>query len=122
MAGVRGPVEDIATRAALPRPASRCGRERARSTLPAAHNAFVYVYEGVANVGEGASSELLRGDLGVTTLGGGKVRVAAPQAAARLIFVAGKPLNEPVAKYGPFVMNTQAQIIEAVEDFRSGRF
>ena len=119
--GVRGPVEDIATEPLYLDLHLDAGAS-AQIDVPAAHNAFVYVYEGVAKVGEGASAELLRGDLGVTTLGGGKVRVAAPQAAARLIFVAGKPLNEPVAKYGPFVMNTQAQIIEAVEDFRSGRF
>ncbi len=119
--GVRGPVEDIATEPLYLDLHLDAGAS-AQIDVPAAHNAFVYVYEGVAKVGAGASAELLRGDLGVTTLGGGKVRVAAPQAAARLIFVAGKPLNEPVAKYGPFVMNTQAQIIEAVEDFRSGRF
>jgi len=64
---------------------------------------------------------LLRGDLGV--LGRGEtVRIAAPHAAARLILVAGKPFNEPVAKYGPFVMNTQQQIVQAIEDFRAGRF
>jgi quercetin 2,3-dioxygenase len=118
--GVRGPVEDIATEPLYLDLHLDAGAS-AEIDVPSAHNAFVYVYEGVAKVGEGASAELLRGDLGVTTLGG-KMRVAAPQAAARLIFVAGKPLNEPVAKYGPFVMNTQAQIIEAVEDFRSGRF
>jgi len=118
--GVRGPVDNIATEPLYLDLHLDAGAS-ADIELPAAHNAFVYVYEGVAKVGEGASSELLRGDLGVTTLGG-KVRVSAPQAAARLILVAGKPLNEPVAKYGPFVMNTQAQIIEAVEDFRSGRF
>ena len=39
-----------------------------------------------------------------------------------MIIVAGKPLNEPVAKYGPFVMNTQQQIVQAVEDFRAGKF
>ncbi len=50
------------------------------------------------------------------------MRIEAPDAAARLILVAGRPLNEPVAKYGPFVMNTPQQIAQAVEDFRSGRF
>ena len=39
-----------------------------------------------------------------------------------MIVVAGRPFNEPVAKYGPFVMNTQQQIVQAIEDFRSGRF
>ena len=118
--GVRGPVEDIATEPLYLDLHLDAGAS-AEIDVPATHNAFVYVYEGVGKVGAGASAELQRGDLGVTTLGG-KVRVAAPQAATRLIFVAGRPLNEPVAKYGPFVMNTQAQIVEAVEDFRSGRF
>jgi len=89
--------------------------------LPAGHNAFVYVYEGQAKVGDGASAELLRGDLGVLELGD-TVRIAAPQAAARLILVAGRPLNEPVAKYGPFVMNTPQQIAQTIDDFRAGRF
>jgi len=119
-AGVRGPVDNIATDPLYLDLHLDAGAS-AQIDVPEAHNAFVYIYEGVAKVGEGPSSELLRGDLGVTTLGG-KVRVSAPQAATRLILVAGKPLNEPVAKYGPFVMNTQAQIVEAVEDFRSGRF
>ena len=40
---------------------------------------------------------------------------------ARLILVAGKPLKEPIVQYGPFVMNTQQQIHEALDDYRSGR-
>jgi redox-sensitive bicupin YhaK (pirin superfamily) len=89
--------------------------------LPEGHNAFTYVYEGQAEAGSGAAGKLVRGDLGV--LGkGATVRLAAPDAAAKLIVVAGKPLNEPVAKYGPFVMNTPQQIMQAVEDFRAGLF
>ena len=42
--------------------------------------------------------------------------------AARLLVVAGRPLNESVARYGPFVMNTPEQIHEAIADFRAGRF
>ena len=84
--------------------------------LPRGHNAFVYVYEGQARVGDGASSKLLRGDLGL--LGpGASARIQAPDAGARLILVAGRPLNEPVAKYGPFVMNTPQQIVQAVRGF-----
>lgn len=41
---------------------------------------------------------------------------------ARLILVAGKPLNEPIVQYGPFVMNTQQEIHQALDDFGSGRF
>ena len=89
--------------------------------LPSNHNAFAYVYEGQARIGGGPSSELLRGDLGVLELGD-RVMVSAPRAPARLILVAGRPLNEPVAKYGPFVMNTPQQIAQTIEDFRAGRF
>jgi redox-sensitive bicupin YhaK (pirin superfamily) len=41
---------------------------------------------------------------------------------ARLIMIAGKPLNEPIVQYGPFVMNTQEEIHQAMDDFRNGRF
>jgi redox-sensitive bicupin YhaK (pirin superfamily) len=50
------------------------------------------------------------------------VLVSAGDTASRLILVAGKPLNEPVAKYGPFVMNTPEQIVEAIRDFQAGKF
>ena len=119
-AGVRGPVENIATDPLYLDLHLDSGAQ-ADIDLPAEHNAFVYVYEGQAKIGGGASSELVRGDLGVLAMGG-KLHIAAENTAARLIVVAGRPLNEPVAKYGPFVMNTQQQIVQAVEDFRSGRF
>ncbi|MEP6938308.1 MAG: pirin family protein [Rudaea sp.] len=118
--GVRGPVENIATDP-LYLDLHLAAGASAEIDIAPGHNAFVYVYEGVARAGEGPSSELPRGALGVLTLGE-KLSLSAPQAAARLILVAGKPLNEPVAKYGPFVMNTQQQIVQAIEDFRSGRF
>ena len=46
---------------------------------------------------------------------------AAGGAPARALLIAGNPLREPIAQYGPFVMNTREQLIEAVEDFRHGR-
>ena len=119
-AGVRGPVENVATDPLYLDLHLKAGAS-AEIDIPSGHNGFVYVYEGQAKIGEGAASELLRGDLGVLSRGDGKLHIAAP-VSARAIIVAGRPLNEPVAKYGPFVMNTQHQIIQAVEDFRAGRF
>jgi quercetin 2,3-dioxygenase len=85
-------------------------------------NAFVYVFDGSAVVG-GEATPLADGQLGL--LGpGGSVRLAVPSDAkvgARLLLLAGQPLREPVARYGPFVMNTQAEIARAFSDFRSGR-
>lgn len=90
--------------------------------VPEGHNGFVYVFEGAATVGPAdAAQPVQRGELAV--LGRGtEVEVAAGTSPARLILVAGKPLGEPVAKYGPFVMNTQDEIVAAVRDFQSGRF
>ena len=86
--------------------------------LPEGHNAFAYVYEGATRIGD---TPIARGELAVLETAGGFHAVAG-EAGARLILVAGRPLNEPVAKYGPFVMNTQAEIIEAIRDFQAGRF
>ncbi|HMG49873.1 MAG TPA: pirin family protein [Inquilinus sp.] len=86
--------------------------------LPEGHAGFAYAYQGAAEIG---GEVLERGTLGVLGAGDG-VRAAAKAGPARFLIVAGKPLREPVAKYGPFVMNTEAQIAEAIEDFRAGRF
>ena len=88
-------------------------------TVPSSHNAFLYVYDGAARVGP---SRLDRGTLGV--LGPGEqVEVSAEaEKPARFILVAGKPIGEPVVKYGPFVMNTENEIRQAITDFRAGRF
>jgi hypothetical protein len=90
--------------------------------LPDGHNAFAYVFEGAATVGEGDAARALETHtLGV--LGGGdRVVVRAGNAGARLILVAGRPLGESVARYGPFVMNTREEIMQAFVDFQEGRF
>lgn len=97
--------------------------DRAWSTLlPEGHNAFVFVFEGALSAGEGADGRpLARHTLGM--LGGGvRVTLAAGGSGARAILVAGKPLREPVAKYGPFVMNTKEELMQAFVDYQEGRF
>ena len=88
--------------------------------LPAEHAAFAYVYEGQADVGAPAHTTA-RGSIAVLSPGD-VVSLAAGSQGARLILIAGKPLKEPVAKYGPFVMNTTAQLHEAFADYQAGRF
>jgi redox-sensitive bicupin YhaK (pirin superfamily) len=90
--------------------------------VPAGYAAFAYVYEGVAALrGAATRAALSRGQLAV--LGDGEhVGIDAVDGPARVLLLAGRPLREPVAKYGPFVMNTQAEIRQAVADFQAGRF
>jgi quercetin 2,3-dioxygenase len=93
---------------------------RAEIPLPAAHNAFVYVYRGSATI-DHTAVPLQRMAILTDEPGTDGVVISAQDEGARLLLIAGKPLNEPIAQYGPFVMNTQAQIFEAMEDFRAGR-
>jgi len=82
-------------------------------------NAFLYVIDGELSVGQ-AQSPLTARTLGI--LGpGSRVRVRS-EAAARFLLVSAQPLNEPVARGGPFVMNTREEIIQAFEDYRHNRF
>ena len=88
--------------------------------LPAAHNAFVYVYAGDLQLGETLVRRQRMAILANTADSDG-LRLVAGAEGARAILVAGRPLNEPIAQYGPFVMNTNQEIFQAVEDFRAGR-
>ncbi|MEM8917171.1 MAG: pirin-like C-terminal cupin domain-containing protein, partial [Pseudomonadota bacterium] len=86
--------------------------------LPAGHSAMVVMVTGTASIG---SNELGADDLAVLGEGDG-LSVTAGSEGARLLLIAGRPLAEPVARYGPFVMNSQAELRQAVEDFQAGRF
>lgn len=85
--------------------------------LPLTHNAFIYVAKRRVNVGDKPTS------IGAEQLAvlkeGGLIKVVAEQEST-FIFVAGKPINEPVERAGPFVMNTCAELEQAFADYRNG--
>jgi hypothetical protein len=85
--------------------------------LDDARNAFVYVFEGSARLAGEALTQHTLAVLG----SGDTVEIAAGEAGARFILVAGRPLGEPVVQYGPFVMNSREEIEQAVADYRDGR-
>lgn len=91
-------------------------------SIPDGYDGFIYVFEGATQIGESGRAV---GDGQLAILGvGATVRLSMPKGAAsstRLLLVAGRPLHEPVARYGPFVMNTEEEIVQAVRDFRSGQ-
>ena len=93
--------------------------------IPPGHNAFVYVHGGGAVVvGDDETVESERMAILANDAEADGVRLAAPAglaAPARVLLVAGRPLDEPIAQYGPFVMNHQSEIQQAVADFRQGR-
>src|SRR5688572_13621483 len=119
--GTRGPIAQPATQPVY------LDIELAPSTtwsyaLPEGHSAFAYVFEGSGEIGAGEDARLVASQE-LAVLGGGDVFAMTSGAdGARLILVAGRPLREPVARYGPFVMNTKEEIMQAFVDFQSGKF
>jgi redox-sensitive bicupin YhaK (pirin superfamily) len=89
--------------------------------LPATHNAFVYVYRGELQIGQTRVPEQRLAILDNDPSSDG-IELRAGNAPSRALLIAGQPLNEPIAQYGPFVMNTNKEIFQAVEDFKAGRF
>jgi redox-sensitive bicupin YhaK (pirin superfamily) len=90
--------------------------------LPAGHSAFVYVYEGAASVGVGREAALIHAQELAVLGDGAEVRLQGRAPRSRAILVAGRPLREPVARYGPFVMNTREELQQAFTDYQAGRF
>jgi redox-sensitive bicupin YhaK (pirin superfamily) len=90
------------------------------TAIPNTHNAFIYVYRGAVKVCDVQLDSRRMGILSNTATAD-SLKVTATKE-ARFILVAGKPLNEPIVQYGPFVMNTQEEIHRTLDDFRSGRF
>ena len=116
---VRGPVTDIFAEpeyldVTLP---AHAGFEQ---PVTRGHNAFAYVFEGGGTFGDGTAA------LGSPKLGvlgdGDVVRARARESGLRFLLVSGAPLGEPIARYGPFVMNTREEILQALADLRDGTF
>jgi quercetin 2,3-dioxygenase len=85
-------------------------------------NAFAYVVDGPVLFGSN-DVNVQRGNMIAFNKDGDEIRFQAPpnKTSARVLLIGGRPLNEPIARYGPFVMNTQQEIRDAFEDYRSGR-
>jgi quercetin 2,3-dioxygenase len=88
------------------------------TAIPLDHTAFVYAYEGEGSVG---ATSVAPKTLGVLSRGD-RIAARAGDAPFRFLCIGARPLNEPIARYGPFVMNTREEIHQAFEDFRNGRF
>ena len=85
--------------------------------VPRGHTAFLAIYEGSLSIGETATMSPA-----VAVLGDGEaVMVAAQETDTRFLLAAAAPLNEPVARYGPFVMTTREELMQAFEDYQAGR-
>jgi len=94
-----------------------------RGRIERGHTAFAYVFEGRAKFPGPGHEEVTVPHPRLVVLGDGEeVRVTTGEEAARFLLVSGKPLHEPIARYGPFVMNTREEIEQALEDLRRGTF
>ena len=88
--------------------------------LPAAFNAFIYVYRGDIRIGDRQVPTQRMAILKNSIANDGVIMNA--DQPARVLLIAGQPLNEPIVQYGPFVMNTQEQILQSISDYREGNF
>jgi redox-sensitive bicupin YhaK (pirin superfamily) len=93
---------------------------RFETPLPVGHNVFAFVTDGAVRLGP-ARTEVRAGQLAVLAPNGDHVLASCDAQSGRMLLVAGRPIGEPVARGGPFVMNTQDEIRQAWDDYRSGR-
>lgn len=93
---------------------------RFAQTLPPSHNAFIYVYRGEVSIAGQVVPAQRMAILSNDAQADGVVIEASAE--ARVLLISGQPLKEPIVQYGPFVMNSQEEIYQALRDFRDGRF
>lgn len=109
-------------------PGTLHGTDSAEFSLPVprGHNAFLYVYRGTLQVLDdtGEATRVPARRMAILGNGGDGIALRADPASnapPRALLIAGKPLGEPIAQYGPFVMNTREELLQAVNDFQNGR-
>jgi redox-sensitive bicupin YhaK (pirin superfamily) len=119
--GVTGPVQQPATDPIYMDVRLDAGADFALP-VPAGHSAFVYVYEGGLSVGVSREAAVLQAQELAVLGDGTEIRLQGRAPRTRAIVVAGRPLREPVARYGPFVMNTREELHQAFADYQAGRF
>jgi redox-sensitive bicupin YhaK (pirin superfamily) len=119
VAGVAGPVTEIAADPTYLDIRLGAGVSYAHP-VPAGHTAFAYLFEGAAAFG--ATGQSLAGPELIVFADGDMVQARAGGAGGRFLLVSGKPLGEPIARYGPFVMNTRQEILQALADLQNGTF
>ena len=92
--------------------------------IPAELATMAYLFDGSARFGEGsqAARDGTEGDLAIFAGDGDTVQLTGGHLGAEILLLAGKPLKEPVARYGPFVMNTTDELRQAFADYQSGAF
>ena len=88
--------------------------------LPSAHNSFIYLIEGEIKIGNKNHDKINGSTLILLTKG--KMLKVKGITKSKFLLISGKPIGEPIAKGGPFVMNTKEEILQAIEDYNSGRF
>jgi redox-sensitive bicupin YhaK (pirin superfamily) len=117
LGGKSGPVDGIVTAPNMLDVTLPAGG-RFEHKLPAAHNAFAYVMQGTALLGAARTAVASRQ---IAILGPGELVSAASEHRTRFLLLSAKPIGEPVARRGPFVMNTDQELQQAFDDYRSGR-
>ena len=88
--------------------------------VPEGHNSFIYLLKGQIKVGK--INHEKTNDSNLILLKQGKSLQIKAERESEFLFIAGKPIGEPIARGGPFVMNTKAEIIEAINDYQNGSF
>ena len=89
-------------------------------SLPFTHNSFIYLITGEIKIGEKKHDKVK--DSTLILLSKGETLKVTAQTGAKFLVISGKPINEEIARGGPFVMNTKAEILQAVRDYHNGTF